>query len=63
MDTVNTFVVETGKENQVRIGKSIIMQPEVHFNGKGIKWFDDGQLIKKEKGIGYASRKEILQSM
>lgn len=51
METVkNTFVVETGKENQVRIGKSIIMQPEVHFNGKGIKWFDDSQLIKKEKG-------------
>lgn len=51
METVkNTFVVDTGKENQVRIGKSIIIQREVHFNGKGIKWFDDSQLIKKEKG-------------
>lgn len=37
METVNTFVVEKGNGNQVRIGKSIIMQPEVHFNGKGIK--------------------------
>ena len=37
METVkNTFVVETGKENQVRIGRSSILQPNVHFNGKGI---------------------------
>lgn len=51
METVkNTFVVETGKENQVRIGRSSILQPNVHFNGKGIKWFDDSQLIKKENG-------------
>lgn len=51
METVkNTFVVETGKENQVRIGKSSIMQPKVQFNGIGIKWFDDSKLIKKEKG-------------
>lgn len=45
----NTFVVEK-KENQVRIGKSSIMQPPVYFNHKGIKWFDDSKLIKKEKG-------------
>lgn len=44
----NTFVVEK-KENQVRIGKSSIMQPPVYFNHKGIKWFDDSRLIKKEK--------------
>lgn len=51
METVkNTFVVETVKENQVRIGRSSILQPNVHFNGKGIKWFDDSQLIKKENG-------------
>lgn len=50
MKTVkNTFVIENSNGNRVRIGKSSIMQPEVHFNGKGIKWFDDGQLIKKEK--------------
>lgn len=50
METVkNTFVVEK-KENQVQIGKSSIMQPKVQFNGKGIKWFDDSQLIKKAKG-------------
>lgn len=42
----NTFVVEK-KENQVRIGKSSIMQPPVYFNHKGIKWFDDSKLIKK----------------
>ena len=43
MKTVkNTFVVEK-KENQARIGKSSIMQPKAQFNGKGIKWFDDGQ--------------------
>lgn len=47
MDTVkNTFVVEK-KENQVHIGKSSIIQPEVHFNGKGIKWFDDDRLIRR----------------
>lgn len=50
MKTVkNTFVVEK-KENQARIGKSSIMQPPVYFNHKGIKWFDDSKLIKKEKG-------------
>lgn len=50
MDTVkNTFVVENSNGNQVRIGKSSIMQPKVQFNGKGSKWFDDNQLIKEEK--------------
>lgn len=51
METVkSTFVVETDKGNQARIGKSSIMQPKAQFNGKGIKWFDDSQLIKKKKG-------------
>lgn len=50
METVkNIFVIENGNGNQVRVGKSSIMQAEVHFNGKGIKWFDDSKLIKKEK--------------
>lgn len=43
----NTFVVEK-KENQVRIGKSSIMQPKVQFNGNGIKWFEDSKLIRKK---------------
>lgn len=50
MDAVkNTFVVEKGNGNQARIGKGSIMQPKVQFNCKGIRWFDDSQLIKKEK--------------
>ena len=49
METVNTFVIENGNGNQVRLGKSSIMQPKVQFKGKGIKWFDDNQLIKEEK--------------
>ena len=50
METVkSTFVVETDKGNQARIGKGSIMQPKVQFNGTGIKWFDDTRLIKNEK--------------
>ena len=50
MNTVkNIFVIENGNGNQVRIGKSSIMQPKVHFNGKVFKWFDDTRLIKNEK--------------
>lgn len=49
MDKVkNTFVVENSNGNQVRIGKSSIMQPKVQFNGKGIKWFEDSKLIRKK---------------
>ena len=49
METVNTFVIENGNGNQVRIGKSNVMQPKVQFNGKGIKWFDDSKLIRKKQ--------------
>ena len=31
------------------VSKSIIYQPKVKFNGKGIKWFDDSKLLKKSK--------------
>lgn len=49
METVNTFVIENGNGNQVRLGKSRIMQPKVQFKGKGIKWFDDSKLIRKKE--------------
>lgn len=48
-ETVNTFVIENGNGNQVRLGKSSIMQPKVQFKGKGIKWFDDSKLIRKKE--------------
>lgn len=49
MNTVkNIFIIENGNGNQVRLGKSSIMQPKVQFNGKGIKWFEDSKLIRKK---------------
>lgn len=60
METVNTFVIENGNGNQVRLGKSSIMQPKVQFKGKGIKWFDDSKLIRKKEnqsGVISALRK------
>lgn len=41
--TINVFAV-----TKDGIGRSQILQPKVHYTGKGTKWFDDSKLIKKE---------------
>lgn len=41
------FAVTTKNGIVETIGKTYIEQPEIAWNGKGIKWFDDSQLMKK----------------
>ncbi len=48
MKTVkNVFVTETKEGKVVQVGKSMILQPEIHFQGGSVKWFDDNLLRKK----------------
>lgn len=42
-----TFVVETDHGIVTNIAYSTIMQPNVKFSGKPMKWFDDTKLLKK----------------
>ena len=42
-----TFVVETDHGIVTNIAYSAIMQPNVKFSGKSMKWFDDTKLLKK----------------
>ena len=42
-----TFVVETDHGIVTNIAYSAIMQPNVKFSGKPMKWFDDTKLLKK----------------
>lgn len=44
-----TFVVETDHGIVTKIGYSAILQPNVKFSGKPMKWFDDGKLLKKKQ--------------
>lgn len=44
-----TFVVETDHGIVTKIGYSAIMQPNVKFSGKPMKWFDDSKLLKKKQ--------------
>lgn len=39
------------KENGVikQVGKCSIYEPKVNYTGKGMKWYDDNQLIRKRK--------------
>lgn len=38
------------KNGQVsRLGKAAIYHPESHYCGQKTKWFDDSQLIRKER--------------
>lgn len=30
-----------------KVGKSTVYVPKTNYNGKGIKWFDDAKLLKK----------------
>ena len=41
------FVVETDHGIVTNIAYSTIMQPNVKFSGKPMKWFDDTKLLKK----------------
>lgn len=44
----NEFVVTSANGNITGIGNSAIMQPNVKFSGKSMKWFDDSKLLKKK---------------
>lgn len=44
----NEFVVTSVNGNITDIGNSAIMQPNVKFSGKPMKWFDDSKLLKKK---------------
>lgn len=43
------FAVQTSNGVVQKVGKSSILQPKTNYTGKGTKWFDDSQLIKKER--------------
>lgn len=42
------FMIQTKNNVVTRIGKSSVDIPMIQWNGQGIKWFDDKQLIKKK---------------
>lgn len=42
------FAVVTNGKEIVRIGHSVVLQPEIKFGGGAVKWFDDSQLYKKK---------------
>lgn len=46
---LTTFVTEKKNGVVTNIQNSIIYQPKVNFNGKGIKWYDDSKLLRKER--------------
>lgn len=35
------FVVEEKENTVTQIGRSVILQPAVHFSGGGVKWMED----------------------
>lgn len=41
------FGITTREGIVENVGKTYIEQPEIVWNGKGIKWFDDSMLLKK----------------
>lgn len=41
------FTATTNGKEVTHIGKSVIYQPPIRYSGKGTKWFDDSQLIRK----------------
>lgn len=45
-----TWKFATQKRNNevVKIGRSFIEQPKVHYTGTGTKWFDDTKLLKRK---------------
>lgn len=46
------FAVESRDGIVQNIGRSTIFQPEICFNGKGIKWYED----KKKNVLRYTQR-------
>lgn len=44
----NEFVITSANGNITDVGNSAIMQPNVKFSGKPMKWFDDSKLLKKK---------------
>ena len=49
----NTFMTETNNGRITKVHNSAIFQPQIQHSGKGIKWFDDSQLLN---GISISSR-------
>ena len=43
------FAVVTKNKVVQTVEKSVIYQPKTNPNTKGIKWFDDEQLVKRNK--------------
>ena len=49
MNTQRADFAVTTKDGVVKnVGRTYIEQPEIKWNGKGIKWFDDSLLLKKK---------------
>ncbi len=42
------FAVVTKGGEVAQIGRSSILVPKTNFNGKGVNWFDDAQLLRKQ---------------
>ncbi len=45
----NTFMMVTNDGKITKVQNSTIPHPQIQHNGKGIKWFDDTQLLKRDK--------------
>lgn len=41
-------VVEETDGVITKVGRTYMPTPEVKWNGKGIKWFDDSKLLRKQ---------------
>lgn len=42
------FGVKINADSTVTVGRSSVEVPQIQWNGSGIKWFDDNQLLHKE---------------
>lgn len=42
------FGVKINSDNTVTVGRSYVEVPQIQWNGSGIKWFDDSQLLRKK---------------
>lgn len=41
------FATVTSRKEVVKIGRATAIQPRIQYAGTGIKWLDDGRLLKK----------------
>lgn len=46
---INEFYIKTKDNVVTKIGRVVITQPVIDFNGGDIKWFDDSKLIRTKK--------------